>query len=236
LPEPVEIIKVDTVTETIESANGPMKFSWIYIYFHDPAGTKNYYMLQSEKNTGRVLNYNDQFSGRPFIPSDTILVRHEGYTGIQLSDPIFNNNSQAEDIVLGSPNNQFGIFTDAKIDGKDYKLGITYNNYWGGGYNPYQGGGYGNDMGDGTEYGNFSSFNIKLVSITKEYYDYLNTANYHFWFSDDPFSEPVPVASNVSGGMGVWTASSVSEIKLVNGTYPMPGKTYINEYEYYNQR
>ena len=237
LPEPVEITKVDTVTEIMETGNGSVKYFWIYVHFHDPAGTQNYYMLQSDKTTGRVLNYFDQYSGEPFVPSDTILVNLGSYTGIQFADPVFNNNNQADDVIMGSPNNQYGIFKDSQIDGKDYKLGVAfYDRYYGGGYNPYPGGGYGNGniLGDGFEYGNFSSLNIKLVSITKEYYNYLNTANYHFWFSDDPFSEPVPVASNIIGGMGIWAATSASEVKVVQGIYPMPGKTYINEYEYYN--
>jgi hypothetical protein len=238
IPAPVEITKVDTITEVHDFGNGQVKNLWIYIYFHDPAGTNNYYMLQSEKTTGRVLNYYDQFSGKTFVPSDTILVRQEGYTGIQLADPVFNNNNNADDVVMGSPENRFAIFSDSQIDGKDYKLSLVYNDpYYGGGYySPYQNDGSNNNSGDGTEYGNFSTLKIQLVSITKQYYDYLNSANYHFWFTDDPFSEPVPVASNVIGGMGSWGASSSSEIKLVNGTYPMPGKTYINEYEYYYPR
>lgn len=238
VPEPVEIIKFDTITELVEMDYGTVKNSWIYIYFHDPNGTRNYYMLQSGMTTGRVLNYYDQFSGQPFVPSDTILVNQGGYSGIQLADPIFKNNSQAEDIIMGSPDNRFAIFNDSQIDGKEYKLGIIYSDsyYGGGGYYPYQGGGTYNHSGDGTEFGSFVSLNIKLVAISKDYYDFLNTANYHFWFSDDPFSEPVPVASNVIGGMGCWGASSASEINVVSGTYPMPGKTYINEYEYYNPR
>ncbi len=238
IPAPVEITKVDTITEVHDFGNGMVKNLWIYIYFHDPAGIQNNYMLQSEKTTGRVLNYYDQFSGETFVPSDTILVRQEGYTGIQLADPVFNNNNNADDVVMGSPENRFAIFSDSQIDGKDYKLSLVYNDpYYGGGYySPYQNDGNNNNSGDGTEYGNFSTLKIQLVSITKQYYDYLNSANYHFWFSDDPFSEPVPVASNVIGGMGSWGASSSSEIKIVNGTYPMPGKIYINEYEYYYPR
>lgn len=238
LPEPVEITKVDTVTEIMDTGNGSVKYFWTYIHFHDPAGTQNYYMLQSDKTTGRVLNYFDQYSGESFVPSDTILVNPGSYTGIQFADPVFNNNNQADDIIMGSPYNQYGIFNDAQIDGKDYKLGVAFRDqYYGGGYYPYPGGGYGNSniLNDGFEFGNFNSLNIKLVSITKEYYDYLNTANYHFWFSDDPFSEPVPVASNVIGGMGIWSASSASKVNVVQGIYPMPGKTYLNEYDYYNQ-
>ncbi len=237
VPAPVQITKVDTVTEIIEMDYGTVKNSWIYIYFHDPAGTQNYYMLQSGKLSGRVLNYYDKQSGEPYVPSDTILVRNDSYSSIQLADPIFNNNSQADDIVLGSPNNRFAIFKDTQIDGKEYKLSLIYNDSYYGGviYSPYEGGGGNIKPIDDSEYGNFISLNIQFVSITKDYYDYLNTANYHFWFSDDPFSEPVPVASNVIGGMGSWGASSSSEINIVKGIYPMPGKTYIKEYEYYNR-
>ena len=236
IPAPVEITKVDTITEVVDLGNGLVKNLWIYIYFHDPAGTHNHYMLRSEKTSGRVLNYYNQFSVETFVPSDTILVRQESYTGIQLADPVFNNNNNADDVIMGSPDNRFAIFNDSQIDGKDYKLGLIYYDqyYGGGGYNPYQTDGNGNNLGDGTEYGNFSALTIKLVSITKEYYDYLNSANYHFWFSDDPFSEPVPVASNVIGGMGSWGASGSSEIVILKGIYPMHGKIYINEYEYYN--
>lgn len=235
IPAPVEITKVDTITEVSDIGNGPVKNSWIYIHFKDPVGTKNYYMLQSERTTGWVLNYFEQYSGEPFVPSDTIFLRYESFTGIQLADPVFNNNNQADDVIMGSPDNRFAIFNDSQINGKDYKLGVTYYDpyYGGGGYNPYPG--EVNNPIDGTEYGNFSSLTIKLVSITKEYYDYLNTANYHFYFTDDPFSEPVPVASNVIGGMGIWAASSSSEINILKGTYPMTGKTYIKEYDYYNR-
>lgn len=236
IPAPVEITKIDTFTEIIVKDYGVLKYNWINIHFHDPVETQNYYMLQSDRTTGFVLNHNYSNVEEPFVPSDTILVRNDSYTGIQFFDPVFNNNNQAEDVIMGSPNNQYGIFNDSKIDGKDYKLSlVNYNLYESGGYNPYQSDGNENNSNDGFEYGNFNLLNIKLVSITKEYYNYLNTANYHFWFSDDPFSEPVSVASNVNGGMGIWAASGASEVKVVQGIYPMPGKTYINEYDYYNQ-
>ncbi len=239
MPEPIGITKFDTITEVRETENGPVVYSWIYIHFHDPAGIQNFYMLQSDRTSGRLLNNYDQSSGNTFVPSDTILVRTESYSNIGLSDPVFNNFSQANDVIMGAPENRYGIFTDLLIDGKDYKLGVLNGNpyFANGGYNPYQGGGggNGNNVGNGAEYGIFNSLNIKLVSITKEYYDYLNTANYHFYYSEDPFSEPVPVASNVIGGMGIWSASSISIINVTDGIYPMPGKTYINEYEYYNR-
>jgi hypothetical protein len=239
IPEPVEITKFDTITEVSETENGLVVSSWIYIHFHDPGGIQNYYMLQSDRIYGKLLNDYDRYSDQPFVPSDTILVRSDSYSNLELTDPIFNNINQADDIIMGSPDNRFGIFTDSQIDGKDYILSVLNGNpyFANGGYNPYQGGGGGNgyNVGSGAEYGVFNSLNIKLVSITKEYYDYLNTANYHFYYSDDPFSEPVPVASNVIGGMGIWSASSVSVINVTHGTYPMPGKTYINEYEYYNR-
>lgn len=219
VPQAVDITKIDTFMSYAETDYGNNVQVGIGVHFKDPADGENFYRLQSDNTRGIVQfdRYNPQ--GENFVPTDTIVVRKNFGEGLNLMDPIFNNENQANDIILGTPYNRFGIFDDGMINGKSYMLSFSTFGY--------------NILPEELEHGNFNLWEISLISMSKGFYDYLNSANYHFWYSDDPFSEPVPVYSNVKGGMGIWASSNASNAKVLIGTYPMEGKTYIENNGYY---
>ncbi len=223
VPQTVEIVKIDTITELTvnEDSKNLSLMLKITLHFSDPAGKENYYRLESSKTIGTIKNFYLQFSWQPFTPSDTIIVRSYFNHSIELLDPVFKSEGQANEVIFGSPDNRFSIFNDALIDGKDY--GLTIYNYIS--YSPYE-------HKAGLEYGNFDLQKISLISLSKEYHDYLHSVNYHSWYSDDFFSEPYPVLSNVRGGMGIFGSSNISTAEILIGKYPMEGKTYIDSPSY----
>lgn len=217
VPEPVEIISVDTLTEVVEKDWGTTQFFTILMKFKDPGDRKNYYRVQVNNERGSALNY---YYSDQIVYTDTILVSKGQGIGFYLNDPIFKNSeSEANDIVLGAPDNQYAIFDDSQISGREYTLKAQFSNYI-------------SNVSD-IEHGDFLIQQPILYSITKDYFDYLNTVNYHFWFQDDYFSEPVPVYTNVNGGLGIWSSAGVSQYSITIGNYPMPGKTYVDADEYY---
>lgn len=222
VPQTVEIVKIDTITEyTVSEGNQyPQPRLKITFHFSDPAAKENYYRIESRMTEGYVKN-NHQLHIPSFIPSDTIVVRPDRINRLELTDPVFKSEGQANEVIFGSPDNRFSIFDDALIDGKDYGL-MLFNiaNFYD----------YGTSKG--LEYGNFRLQTISLISLSKEYHDYLHSVNYHSWYSDDFFSEPYPVLSNVRGGMGIFGSSNISTAEILFGEYPMAGKTYIDSPRY----
>lgn len=219
VPETVEISRIDTITEytVSEGSQYPRPRIKMTLHFSDPAAKENYYRLESRMTEGYIKN-NHQLHIPSVIPSDTIIVRPgRGSNRLILSDPVFKSDDQANEVIFGSPDNRFSIFDDALIDGKDYGMTLfnTANFY------DYV-------SSKGLEYGNFRLQTISLISLSKEYYDYLNSVNYHSWYADDYFSEPYPVRSNVKGGMGIFGSSNISTAEILIGEYPMEGKIYVD--------
>lgn len=58
---------------------------------------------------------------------------------------------------------------------------------------------------------------VLLKHISKEHYEYATSADKQEDLLDDPFSEPIPVASNVIGGLGVFAgySSSTAEVDYI---------------------
>jgi hypothetical protein len=54
-------------------------------------------------------------------------------------------------------------------------------------------------------WGKVISYNFRVLHVDKEYYNYLNSL-LHYNSSNDPFSEPSPVYTNIKGGLGVFAA------------------------------
>lgn len=219
IPFPVEIIALDTFKEIYTSEYGTHEILHTTMRFKDPENKVNYYRVQLDVTQGNVLTHYNNNNEYVEIP-DTILVQNSYGNGVDNSDPIYKaSENEANDIVMGAPTNSYSIFDDSQINGNEYELKTRLSSH---------------TMDEELmAKGNFIKRKLKLFSLSKTYFDYLNTCNYHYWYSDDYFSEPVPVYSNVKGGMGIWGSSSSSEFIIGQGTYPMPGKTYVDVDDYY---
>ncbi len=218
VPTPILLTNVDTTTIEIETTPYQYTLLTFTFTFTDQGGTNNFYRINTDYVYGNPMAYHESDT---IIYTDTIIICSTENAGFSRSDPIFNeSDNEANEIVMGAPENRYAIFTDEQIDGNEYKLNITYSYLSSSEYRPT---------------GSFSTWNFFLCSLSKEYYNYLNTANYHFYYNEDYFSEPVPVYSNIEGGMGIWTSESYSEYNFTLGEYPIEGKTYIDSEEYYSQ-
>ena len=57
---------------------------------------------------------------------------------------------------------------------------------------------------------NPSNIYLKVMTVTKEYYDYHRSVSLQTTSSQGPFEEPVPIVSNIERGQGLFSASTVT--------------------------
>ena len=217
VPEPVQLIAVDTATEFIPVDYGTQEMLGVKIKFVDNAENNNFYRVQIDQLNGINKDY---YSGKE-ESSDTVLLSKQQALYLDLFDPVFGSSTnEADEIVTGTPDNRYALFDDGEINGEEYtvKVRLPQN------YNTYQPG-----PSDGDS-GNFYERQIILYSLSREYYEYLRSATNHFYYADDYFSEPVPVYTNVHGGMGIFAALDSASYSILSGTYPMEGKVYVDNY------
>lgn len=224
VPNPVEIVVWDTTTVNNSSEWNVQSKTEYNIQFDDNSQQHNYYQLQAKLTEGyELLGYMPDGS---VIHSDTIVIMPEKYEWVEILNPQLNEAiNEADEFITGTPENRYAIFNDDSFNGNKMKLRFEL------GYSSYY---YGSN-----QYSNNTNFRIRdvsLYSLSKEYYDYLNTANLHFWFHEDFFSEPVQVYSNINGGIGIWGSASRSSFTIQEGTYPIDDKVYVERdfsYGYY---
>lgn len=219
VPASLQMVDVDTSTTVVQYDWGSQSVLGINIKFADDAQNHNFYRVQVDQTTGVNKDY---YSGNE-ESSDTVFLSDQKSLSLNLFDPVFGSDDQADEIISGTPENRYAIFDDAGLNGKEYtlKVGLREN------YNPYS-------LNDGD--GNFIKKEVVFYSLSPEYYEYLKSATNHFYYADDYFSEPVPVFSNVQGGMGIFAGIDRTTYSIIYGTYPMEGKVYVygnyNGYEY----
>lgn len=218
VPEPVQLIAVDTATEFIPVDYGTQEMLGVKIKFVDNAENNNFYRVQIDQLSGVNKNY---YNGTE-QNSDTVFLSKQLALYLNLFDPVFGSGTdEADEIVTGTPDNKYALFDDGKINGEEYTVKVRIpQNY----RNTYKA-----DLLD-EDSGNFNERQIVLYSLSREYYEYLRSATNHLYYADDYFSEPVPVYSNVNGGIGIFAALDSASYSILAGTYPIEGKVYIDNY------
>ena len=217
VPEPVQLIAVDTATEFIPVEYGTQEMLGVKIKFGDNAENNNFYRVQIDQLNGVNKNY---YSGTE-QSSDTVLLSKQLGLYLDLFDPVFGGSTnEADEIVTGTPYNRYALFDDGEISGEEYTVKVRLSQN----YNTYNPDPFDEDSG------NFSERQIILYSLSREYYEYLRSSTNHFYYADDYFSEPVPVYTNVHGGMGIFAAVDSASYSILSGTYPMEGKVYVDHY------
>lgn len=219
IPSPVEIISIDT--SSIKRDNG----DWIdyqknfTIRFKDPADEVNYYRLIKTNTNGTYSLETYHFENYDSTNA-RIMISNYSYSYFNSNDPILSfGNEDANSYILGSSWNDYGIFTDERINGQDYELEI------------YESIGYNGDYENQYDYsiGEFNRTNFILQSITRETYLFLKSIDEQSFNNDIPFVEPVPVFSNIKNGVGIMSGYSSSTKSITNGEYPMGGIIYVFE-------
>jgi len=196
LESQTEIIKVDTTSSP--ASDGDQTSGILY--------PDNSMYSSSNRTLKFSLKFSDKAAEQNFyrlvVTTRTYFVNdyHDDY--YFSFDDIVSGNSNENSI--GPPtslsSNTYNIFSDDLFNGKQYSLKfsiIEYNDYYGEGQTNIK-----------------KEVYINLQSINKDYYLYLKSrdANEN---SDDFFSEPIQIFSNVEGGIGI-LGSYTSSIKKID--------------------
>lgn len=171
------------------------------ITFSDPLDEKNYYFL----------HYDMEW------PSNSVSIGERDYTFEFVFQQLANRINA--NIPGWEPYSPYGLpFTDDGIEGKRHTLVVK----------EILQGGHGFDL---THY-NEMKRRFKLFSISKDYYEYLLSVLYndtdseglHGGMIDLGIAEPMKYFSNIMGGIGIFAAYSLDEVKLdviqVCGKFP----------------
>ncbi|TKG91999.1 DUF4249 domain-containing protein [Puteibacter caeruleilacunae] len=169
-----------------------------YEHKGEKQGSKQTEVTMSFKDPGDQNNYyriSVEATGDDAEEKNELLV-------IYTNDVVLKATYGEDDVFSNPPSNSYQIFRDKLINGKTYDLKFTLH-----------------DLSVLSEYNASGetiskSYKVNLHSITREYYLYLKSKELSQWSSDDPFSEPVPIFSNVSGGGGIITSYSLSSQRL----------------------
>jgi len=232
-----ELVDISDFTVDYEEARkteyGPKYIINMSLIINDNADHENFYNLNIYVRNGIELGYlrfpnngYGGYSGSPsgnsgeqpeFSQTDTIVETYSDYREQWFSsDPIFTGGDALDafdDYVYTN-----GLFTDELMNGKNYKFLFAKL----GNYEIHK------DVGE------YIKINIALDNLSKSLYLYYRSREEHSYAKDDPFAEPVPVFSNIVGGLGIFGSESTSVIQGVYGEFPMDGKTYI-DYNTYNE-
>lgn len=185
IPNQAEVISADTSTTRNEWGN----MLYLKIKFHDSSEKDYYRIVMTNESMVRTTNL-----------KDTIKTRYHIYrysASFTSDDPVFKSvyNNFGGDILDMGPDNVYGIFPDDYFQGKDYFIQT-----WMSGFNND----YPTDNSTYFTHQVYSRRIIQVQKLSKEYYNYMKYLRLYDYYHDDPFSEPVPVFSNVKGGAGIF--------------------------------
>jgi len=207
VPAPLPIIKIDTISKIID---GKKKLQ-VKLTFSDPSNSNNFYRIEPQEQL--------------FIPyltaSNNVSVRMITIPGLINTEAnwllrgmgFYNLNDKFHDWA----GNQFYIFSDKYIQGQVFTLDMEM---------PY----FRTDSVLGT------NRKIYFQQLSRDYFYYLRSVMQQLSISNNPFSEPVQIHSNISGGVGIFgafsqTVDSIIHINwaLIDSLFPgitLPGNLY----------
>lgn len=210
IPHKVEIIQLDTFRTVNQTNNHTYTKLNIKLKFKDPIGEENYYRIVLTKTVGEIpvwradsTDETVQISSRPIANQ------------VHFNDPIFKYNFESPNsMATGNIDNEYGIFTDKLINGTEYETNFYLNPD-----NDY-------DDIDSTK-GEFLQYNVMLQAITPDMYYYLKSIDLQEYALELPFTEPIPIYTNVQNGIGIIGSfsSSVKNV-MIYGKYPKEGVDY----------
>jgi len=204
LPDPVPIVGIDTAQVIIDWRDWVERRLTVRVRFHDPAGQDNYYRVTA----GSLIGFYIGSKELPYTPLQPVVVEEMDISYAFYEEPLIAP-KQDDDIFGMYLQNTYNLFTDELISGKEYEL--TMETHF--------------SLPD-TDYYEFAHASIRLHTITRDLYLYLQSYAAHTQTRDNFLSEPVMVYTNVTDGLGVVGAVSTSVIALKIGEYPVDGVNY----------
>ncbi len=228
VPKPIDLSDFTIAYEKVkENDYGSQYQINMSLKINDRASEENFYSLNTYVTYGIELGYlrsvaNNGYGSygggnpqQPFSQTDTIVEQSNYYSDRWFSgDPVFNEGDVMEvfdDYVYSN-----GLFTDELINGKNYTFSFASH----GNFEIH------------TDVGEYVRVIVSIDNLSKGLYLYYRSREEHAYAKDDPFAEPVPVFSNVEGGLGIFGSRSSSDIQGKFGEFPVSGKTYIDEQTY----
>ena len=184
VPETVDISSLELRKVREQGGNENIELT---INFNDPGNVKDYYIVP-------VLIIDEYV---PENDGENIDTTVSYWAGLSSNDPVLLATFGQDDAFDNSSNNDYNIFTDELINGKSYDLKVLTNTY-------------AFDTNNEGEVERKLKFVVYFSSISEEYFYFLKSRNLNNWYKDDPFSEPVPIYSNIKGGAGILGAYSTS--------------------------
>ena len=187
-------------TITSETLTVPSKPKFLRVVYHREPGEDeiNSITLKFENNAPQNSYYQIQISRRlrPY-EYDTLswwwywTWYNEGYENISCNDSrIMFSNSDFPSITEG----KYIIFPAKNFQGDTISLDI--------------------EMEPPQQMGGYKFFCVDLYSISESLYKYISTANNFYDSYENPFTEPVQVYSNISGGLGVFGTKSYTPMSI----------------------
>jgi hypothetical protein len=193
IPNQVEVLSIDTTS--LIDVNGVRRTQY-KVKIKDPAGDDYY----------RIVVMNEQLTQVSY--ADAKHIRKYYYNTAQYwinsDDPVFKSvyNNMGEDIIDMGPENDYNIFPDDYFKGKEYSVQFQMSPNGYSLYSPYSSG-YGYNP-NSPYHTIFERNTIHIQKLSKDLYTYLKYLKLYNHYHDNPFSEPVPVYSNVKNGVGIF--------------------------------
>lgn len=208
IPNQAEVISVDTSSVKNEYGNRRINYK---VKIKDPAGDDYY----------RIVVMNEQLTQVSY--ADAKHIRKYYYNTVQYwinsDDPVFNSvyNNMGEDIIDMGPENDYNISPDDYFKGKEYSVQFQMSPNGYGYYSPYSSG---YDYNPNSPYKMiFERQTIHIQKLSKDLYNYLKYIKLHNHYRDNPFSEPVPVYSNVKNGTGIFAGFNDNAVSHFEKVY-----------------
>lgn len=201
LPSPVAAEVTDTSSK--DAGYGYREMT-VRFTFRDPAGEENYYRVSANSLQGTY--YGEKQA--PYDPQVPVTVQKNDISYGAMSDPLIAPRQEDDFFEMYMPNRYY-LFMDELISGKEYTLKLTYNGFY-----------------PRTDYYEFLHAWFRLNAITRDLYLYLQSYTAYLQANDNFLAEPVPVYTNVTGGLGVVGAMSTFSDSIKIGEYPVEGVPY----------
>lgn len=226
VPEPVQLgrFKCEMKKEPHEY-NDEYYLLNMNLEIQDNKNEENFYKLSVYKYRGieldikRKSGYYGQYGGYGYyrseyldaiVPTDTIVQETEYNEYVFSNDPVLNVYGNTD--ILGTEASTVEFFTDELFTRDVYDL-----SFWGQTWRKVY-----------FEYGEYLEVVAAVETLSKEFFLFSRSLEQQDMVQDNPFAEPVPVYSNVAGGLGIFGSAASSGKSYLFGEYPVNGKTYID--------
>lgn len=192
LPSPLSITSLDAINKDPDPNNSSLRRQIdVTLNLKDEAEKKNYYglfVIQARLREDRLTQ-----TWTPFPPSVFIF---------ESNDPSF---EESEFNILNDEANQYieAFFTDDLFNGLDHSINLSFSY----------------DTSDPqSDIQMHRAFAIVLLSVSEDFFLHWKTASRQAFTNENPFSEPLRVHSNMTGGLGIFAGFRF-------GIYPVAADT-----------